>query len=84
MLSCLSMRVGGEPLQLTAAQVDSDLRVGQGQRVFEAMQTLGVIVRPMGGYALPEWIRISVGTPDENERCLRTLKQVVKSAKGTA
>ena len=50
------------------------VRVGEGQRVFEAMQKQGVIVRPMGGYQLPEWIRISVGTPKENERCLGALK----------
>jgi histidinol-phosphate aminotransferase len=50
------------------------VHVGDGQRVFEAMQTQGVIVRPMGGYQLPEWIRISIGTPPENERCLGALK----------
>jgi histidinol-phosphate aminotransferase len=50
------------------------VRVGAGQRVFEAMQRQGVIVRPMGGYQLPEWIRISIGTPQENERCLGALK----------
>jgi len=50
------------------------VRVGAGQRVFEAMQKQGVIVRPMGGYQLPEWIRISIGTPKENERCLGALK----------
>jgi len=49
-------------------------RVGEGQRIFEAMQKHGVIVRPMGGYQLPEWIRISIGTPQENERCLGVLK----------
>jgi histidinol-phosphate aminotransferase len=38
------------------------------------MQRQGVIVRPMGGYQLPEWIRISAGTPQENERCLKALK----------
>jgi histidinol-phosphate aminotransferase len=38
------------------------------------MQEQGVIVRPMGGYQLPEWIRISIGTPQENERSLRALK----------
>lgn len=54
------------------------VRVGEGQRVFETMQKLGVIVRPMGGYQLPEWIRISVGTPEENERCLRALAEVLK------
>jgi histidinol-phosphate aminotransferase len=31
----------------------------------------------MGGYQLPEWIRISVGTPAENERCATALKQVL-------
>jgi histidinol-phosphate aminotransferase len=53
------------------------VRVGEGQRVFEAMQKQGVIVRPMGGYQLGEWIRISIGTPDENERGLKVLKAVL-------
>ena len=53
------------------------VRVGEGQRVFEAMQQQGVIVRPMGGYQLGEWIRISVGTPKENERGLKVLKAVL-------
>jgi histidinol-phosphate aminotransferase len=50
------------------------VRVGEGQKVFDAMQKQGVIVRPMGGYQLPEWIRLSVGTPQENERSLKVLK----------
>lgn len=50
------------------------VRVGEGQKVFESMQKLGVITRPMGGYQLPEWIRISIGTRQENERCLNALK----------
>ncbi len=54
------------------------VRVGDGQRVFEAMQKQGVIVRPMAGYQLPEWIRISIGTPQENERCLAALKAALK------
>ena len=33
----------------------------------------GVIVRPMGGYGLPECLRISVGTRAENERLLDAL-----------
>jgi histidinol-phosphate aminotransferase len=53
------------------------VRVGEGQKVFDAMQKQGVIVRPMGGYQLPEWIRISVGTPKENERSLNALKTVL-------
>jgi histidinol-phosphate aminotransferase len=53
------------------------VRVGEGQRVFEQMQKLGVIVRPMGGYQLPEWVRISVGTPKENQRCLEALRMAL-------
>ena len=52
-------------------------RVGDGSKVFDAMQRQGVIVRPMGGYQLPEWIRISIGTPAENDRCIGVLKQVL-------
>lgn len=51
--------------------------VGDGGRVFQEMQKRGVITRPMGGYQLPEWLRISIGTPEENARCLRTLKEVL-------
>ncbi|NGO40252.1 histidinol-phosphate transaminase [Limisphaera ngatamarikiensis] len=50
------------------------VRVGNAHAVFESMLRQGVIVRPMDGYDLPEWIRISVGRPEENERCLRALQ----------
>jgi len=33
----------------------------------------GVIARPMGGYGLPECLRISVGSRAENERLLEAL-----------
>jgi histidinol-phosphate aminotransferase len=55
------------------------VRVGEGQDVFNELQKLGVIVRPMGGYQLPEWVRISIGTPKENQRCLEALKRVLAS-----
>jgi histidinol-phosphate aminotransferase len=54
------------------------VKVGDGKRVFEELQKLGVIVRPMGGYQLPEWIRISVGTPQENVKCIRGLNKVLR------
>ncbi len=53
------------------------VRAGDGQRVFEQLQKQGVIVRPMGGYKLPEYIRISIGTPEENARCVATLKKIL-------
>ena len=53
------------------------VHVGDGQRVFAELQKLGVIVRPMAGYQLPEWIRISIGTPAEIARCLTALRKAL-------
>jgi histidinol-phosphate aminotransferase len=38
---------------------------------------LGVIVRPLGWMGFPEAIRISVGTAEENDKCLSALGQVL-------
>src|SRR5260370_11361461 len=53
------------------------VRVGDGARIFNEMQKLGVIVRPMASYRMPEWVRITIGTPNQNNRCLEALKQVL-------
>ena len=58
------------------------VRVGDGQRVCEQLQKLGVIVRPMGSYQLPEWIRISMGTAKQNQRCLDALKSIIAGSAG--
>jgi histidinol-phosphate aminotransferase len=54
------------------------VHVGNGQQVFQQMQQQGIIVRPMGGYQLPDWIRISIGTPAQNERCIEALKKCLR------
>ncbi len=53
------------------------VKVGDGQRVFNELQRLGVIVRPMASYQLPEWIRLTIGTPRQNKRCLDALRKVL-------
>lgn len=53
------------------------VKVGDGDAVFQAMLEQGVIVRAMRGYKLPGWVRISVGTQQENERCIEVLDQVL-------
>jgi histidinol-phosphate aminotransferase len=37
-------------------------------------------VRAMAAYKLPEWVRISIGTMDQNRRCIELLREVLKSA----
>ncbi len=53
------------------------IRVGDGAKVCAALQKLGVITRPMGGYGLADWLRISVGTATENQRCATALRRVL-------
>jgi histidinol-phosphate aminotransferase len=53
------------------------VKVGDGQGVFDQLQKRGIITRPMVGYNLPQWIRISIGTPGENSRCMAALKEIL-------
>ena len=53
------------------------VNIGDGHAVFEKLLRQGVIVRPLKGYKLTEWIRISVGTMDENKRFIAALKKVM-------
>jgi len=45
--------------------------------VYEAMLRQGVIVRPVGNYGLPNHLRITIGTREQNERMLAALKKAL-------
>lgn len=45
-------------------------RVGDGLEFFAALQRRGIIVRPLAPYGMPEYVRISIGRPEENARLL--------------
>jgi histidinol-phosphate aminotransferase len=47
--------------------------------VYEKMLREGIIVRAMTAYGLPNHIRITVGLPKENLRCIEALQKVLKS-----
>jgi histidinol-phosphate aminotransferase len=53
------------------------VKVGNGRKVFEELQARGIITRPMSE-SLNEYLRISIGTEEQNERALKTLAQVMK------
>ncbi len=53
------------------------VRVGQGRKVFEQLQRERIIARPMDGYGLGEYVRITVGTAEENARCVAALARVL-------
>ena len=51
--------------------------VGDGAAVFKKLLARKIIVRPLKGYNLPEFIRISVGTMEQNKKCIAALKEVL-------
>ncbi|HUG99731.1 MAG TPA: histidinol-phosphate transaminase [Gammaproteobacteria bacterium] len=53
-----------------------DMRVAA-QPLFEALLREAVIVRPVANYGLPNHLRISIGTPAENERLVSALQKVL-------
>jgi histidinol-phosphate aminotransferase len=36
-----------------------------------------VITRPVANYELPQWLRISIGTAEENAACIKALQAVL-------
>ena len=78
---------GRDLLQKTFAKMDLEfvpsfanfvlVNVGDGRRVFENLLKKGIIVRAMNSYKLPAWVRVSIGTPEENRRFLDELAAVL-------
>jgi histidinol-phosphate aminotransferase len=55
------------------------VNVGDACAVFEKLLRRKIIVRPLKGYGLPEWIRISVGTMEQNRKLIAALKNLSDS-----
>jgi len=53
------------------------VRVGDAARVNLELLKRGVIVRPVAGDGLPEWLRVSIGLPAENARFIEALAEVL-------
>ena len=47
--------------------------------IHQALLEQGVIVRPMGSYHLPDFLRVSIGTEAENERFLASLAKALQA-----
>jgi len=52
-------------------------RVGDGAGVFRKLLGMGVIVRPIASYGMPEYLRVTIGLESENERFLAALEQAL-------
>ncbi len=54
------------------------VETGNGRKVFQDLQSKRIIVRPMDGYGMPEMIRITIGTDEENRSVVRALEELLK------
>ncbi|WP_118179667.1 histidinol-phosphate transaminase [Paraburkholderia phosphatilytica] len=53
---------------------------GAGSRVNLALLKQGVIVRPVGNYGLPQWLRVTIGLPEENDAFIAALEKSLTAA----
>ncbi len=53
-------------------------KVGDGKMFFEKLQKKSLIVRPLIEYGMPEYVRITIGRPEENERLLSEVSDWVR------
>jgi histidinol-phosphate aminotransferase len=54
------------------------VNVGDGTAVFKKLLAKKIIVRPIKNYGLTEWLRISVGTMEQNKKCIGALKEALE------
>jgi histidinol-phosphate aminotransferase len=56
------------------------VHVGDAARIYASLLRQGVIVRPVANYGMPEYLRVTVGTPAQNERFLAALETALTNA----
>jgi histidinol-phosphate aminotransferase len=60
------------------------VKVGAGRAVYEDMLREGVIIRCMDSWGMDSYVRINVGLPEENYRCIEALKRVLARREKTS
>jgi histidinol-phosphate aminotransferase len=56
------------------------VKTGDGKKTFGDLMRRGIIVRDMNAYKLPEWIRVSIGTMEQNQRFISALAELAGKA----
>lgn len=55
------------------------LRHTHASRILQLLEDQGIIPRPLGPYGMPDYLRISVGSEQENEQLLKALEPILSS-----
>ncbi len=69
-----AMRLGHVPSEANFILV----KVGDGAQTHRRLKEDGILVMAMDHFQLPEYIRVSIGTPEENERFIRALGSIIR------
>ena len=59
-------------------------KAGDAAELNQKLLRQGVIVRPLAGYGMPEWLRVTIGTERENARFLEALARARSADSSTA
>jgi histidinol-phosphate aminotransferase len=52
-----------------------------GPGTYERLLREGIIVRPLGGFGMPDHVRITIGLPEENERLVKAMRRIVEEGR---
>ena len=52
-------------------------KVDKAPQIYEALLKAGVIVRPVANYEMPDYLRVSIGLKEENERFIQALETII-------
>ena len=56
-------------------------RIKDATAIYRRLLELGVIVRPIANYDMPDWLRVSIGLESENAKFLQALKHAIGEVK---
>lgn len=57
-------------------------RIGNAASMYRRLLELGVIVRPIANYDMPDWLRVSIGLESENAKFLSALEKALSQQSG--
>ena len=58
------------------------VKVGNAAKYNQELLKRGVIVRPVGNYEMPEYLRVSIGLFSENAKFLSVLQEIIEAERG--
>jgi histidinol-phosphate aminotransferase len=52
-------------------------KVDKASQVYEALLKVGIIIRPVANYEMSDYLRVSIGLKEENERFIQALEMII-------